>query len=169
MHPLIKAGVFVRSKPERINAVSAYSGGGYQVIAEFAFGDGTGHFFHAMDQQNAHVPEIQKCGGLIKRPVFLPSVGQSEQGMVVPIPLLFLAGPDKEATFVSAVEDREYGVRLDPRVLNGTNRPGISMHSPPDNDRLAAKALLDNLGKGASGAAVQTLDIMLGLDEPTAI
>ncbi len=181
LRPLVGKGIVAADAALAINAVSGYSGGGKGMIGEFASGEASGSFFYGMDQSHKHVPEIVKYGRLAKRPIFVPSVGQFEQGMIVMLPLPFLDkgqaprihGALSEAyegsTFVSVAEPGVPVGRMDPRRLNGTNRLELGVHSAPDGDCIVVTALLDNLGKGASGAAVQNLNIMLGLDEATGL
>lgn len=177
LHPLVKRGLIAADQALAINAISGYSGGGKAMIAEFESGQTDGSFIYATDQQHKHLPEIIAHAGLSRRPVFVPSVGPYEQGMIVQIPLPFLEAGQGAAIkaaladhyagsrFVSVVSPEHYGLRIDPRRLNGSNRMELSVHGNPDTGGAVLIALLDNLGKGASGAAVQNLNIMLGLDE----
>ena len=110
------------------------------------------------------------------RPVFVPTVGQYAQGMIVTVGLHLqgrrladyataLADHYAGSPFVSVVPAEHYGARIDPRHLNGTNRMELSVHGNEAGGTATLIAVLDNLGKGASGAAVQNLNLMLGLDE----
>ena len=175
--PLTAAGLIAGDAPISINAVSGYSGGGKALIQEFEAGEVDGHFAYATAQGHKHVPEIMRYGGLSQQPIFVPSVGHFAQGMLVQIPLPFLPAsktPDVQAAlashysaqhFVRYVDHDAYGARIDPRMLNDTNYMDLSVKAAPDGRCCVLYALLDNLGKGASGAAVQNLNIMLGLDE----
>ena len=111
----------------------------------------------------------------------MPSVGNYAQGMIVQVPLSGLDRATAEALepalrdhygdspFVRVVAPEHYGARIDPRHLNDTNRLELSVHGDPAHGAMVLVAVLDNLGKGASGAAVQNLNIMLGLDETTGL
>ncbi|NDW47928.1 N-acetyl-gamma-glutamyl-phosphate reductase [Ruegeria sp. PrR005] len=177
LHPLVQRGLIAADAALSINAISGYSGGGKSMIAEFESGQTDGPFVYATDQRHKHLPEIIAHVGLSRRPVFVPSVGPYEQGMIVQVPLPHLEPGESAAlhsalaehyagsAFVSVVAPDHYGARIDPRRLNGTNRLELSVHGNPDTGGAVLIALLDNLGKGASGAAVQNLNIMLGLDE----
>ncbi|MFL5297962.1 MAG: N-acetyl-gamma-glutamyl-phosphate reductase [Phenylobacterium sp.] len=140
-----------------------------------------------------HLPEMQRHAGLDHPPVFAPSVGRYAQGMIVEVPLQLWALPGKPAasdlhvaleaaymgeTFVEVASGSEcaelaqaragaagYLPRLDPEALNGTNRMRLFVFPNADGRQVRLMALLDNLGKGASGAAVQNLNLMLGLPE----
>lgn len=181
LRPLVEAGLIARDAALTINAVSGYSGGGRAMVEEFETGATDGFFVYAMGQSHKHLPEIVRYGLLETRPVFVPSVGQFRQGMIVQIPL---AGLDKAtaqslepalharydtAQFVTVVASDHYGARIDPRHLNDTNHLELSVHGDPDKGCMVLMAVLDNLGKGASGAAVQNLNIMLGIDEATGL
>lgn len=177
LSPLTQAGVLAADAPISINAVSGYSGGGKALIQEFEEGPLDGHFAYATAQAHKHLPEIMHYGGLTKPPVFMPAVGPFANGMLVQIPLPFLdasATADIQAAlaahyasqqFVRVVDHDAYGPRIDPRILNGSNVMELSVKSADDGSRCVLYALLDNLGKGASGAAVQNLNLMLGFDE----
>ncbi len=177
LKPLVNAGVLSADSPISINAISGFSGGGKGMVEEFKNGDSDCFFVYGTSQNHKHVPEIMSYGGLTKRPVFVPSVGQFEQGMLVQIPLPIgivndtgsigstLSDHYNDSRFVSVVEPSHYGNRIDPRCLNGTNKLELSVHGDGKTGPVVLVAILDNLGKGASGAAVQNMNIMLGLDE----
>ena len=135
---------------------------------------------YAMGLAHKHVPEMQVHGGLSHAPIFAPAVGRYAQGMIVevPLPLWALPGQPKLADLhdalaaayegerfveVISLEDAAALKTLDPEGLNGTNNMRLYVFGADEQARLVA--LLDNLGKGASGAAVQNLNLMLGLDE----
>jgi N-acetyl-gamma-glutamyl-phosphate reductase len=185
VRPLVEAGLIPRDWPLSVNAVSGYSGGGKAMIAEF---ENTGapeytnvpYRIYAMAQKHKHVPEMQKYAGLARAPVFAPSVGRYYKGMIVEVPLPLSALParpklaDVRATlarayagerFVSVASPEEAASlkTLAPEGLNDTNQMRLHVFGHDEEARLVA--LLDNLGKGASGAAVQNLNLMLGLDE----
>ncbi len=177
IRPLVDAGLLPADYPVSVNAVSGYSGGGKAMIAEFE-GEGAEAFrIYGLSQSHKHVPELQKNTGLTLRPFFAPSVGRYAQGMIVEVPLFLerLNGnpalADLEAclraayageTFVT-VEDTAGVTGLEPKALNNTNRMQLFVFGGHDQARLVAR--LDNLGKGASGAAVQNMNLMLGLPE----
>jgi len=183
--PLVEAGIVPRDWQFSCNAVSGYSGGGKSMIAEFE--DESSPSFtrvpyriYAMTQKHKHVPEMRAHAGLVHPPIFAPSVGRYYKGMIVEVPLALAALP-RTATlkqvhaaladyfagerFVEVVSLEEAaGIKtLDPEGLNGTNRLKLFVFGHDGEARLVA--LLDNLGKGASGAAVQNLNLVLGLDE----
>ncbi len=185
VRPLVEAGVIPRDWPLSVNAVSGYSGGGKAMIAEFE--DETSATFtrvpyriYAMAQKHKHVPEMQKYAGLSRAPVFAPSVGRFYKGMIVevPLPLAAIGKGAKLEDVHGALAQAYDGERfvtvaplaesaalktLDPEGLNGTNQLKLFVFGHDEEARLAA--LLDNLGKGASGAAVQNLNLALGLEE----
>lgn len=175
--PLIAAGLVQADEALSINAVSGYTGGGKALIAEYDEGTAPPHFVYGLTQQHKHIPEIMAHTGLTRRPVFAPSVGNFAQGMVVQLPLHLegdrsistlhqaLAAHYDGQAFVHVLPASEIGARLDPTALNDTNLLQISVHGEEAAGCATVVAVLDNLGKGASGAAVQNLNIMLGCDE----
>ena len=185
--PLVSAGILPPELPVSYNAVSGYSGGGKAMIAEFE-DDSAANFtkvpfrIYGLSQAHKHVPEMQKHGGLLTRPFFAPAVGRYLQGMLVEMPLHFvtLHGTPSLGAIHEALADHYAGERfvevasldeakslttLDPEGLNGTNRLKLFVFGSDTSGQARLVALLDNLGKGASGAAVQNLNIALGLDE----
>ena len=185
--PLVSAGILPPELPVSYNAVSGYSGGGKAMIAEFE-DDSAANFtkvpfrIYGLSQAHKHVPEMQKHGGLLTRPFFAPAVGRYMQGMLVEMPLHFvtLHGTPSLGAIHEALADHYAGERfvevasldeakslttLDPEGLNGTNRLKLFVFGSDTSGQARLVALLDNLGKGASGAAVQNLNIALGLDE----
>ncbi|AUM74494.1 N-acetyl-gamma-glutamyl-phosphate reductase [Paracoccus jeotgali] len=177
IRPLVAAGLLAHDRPLAINAVSGYTGGGNALIAEYQAGTAPPHFLYAMAQHHKHIPEIMALSGLSVQPIFAPSVGNFAQGMAVSLPLHLdsalslsslhaaLSRHYTGAEFVRIREAEEVGARIDPTALNGTNMLEISVHGDDTSDCAVVVAVLDNLGKGASGAAVQNLNIMLGIDE----
>ncbi|MFH5775321.1 N-acetyl-gamma-glutamyl-phosphate reductase [Paracoccus sp. NGMCC 1.201697] len=172
--PLVKAGLVAPDEALSINAVSGYTGGGKELIGEYERGEAPAAFVYALAQKHKHVPEIMKYSGLSAQPVFAPSVGNFAQGMAVQIPL-HLNGtrnlPNLRDALASHYEGSRFiavtdaPARVVPTALNDTNRLEISVHGDAGNGCAVLVAVLDNLGKGASGAAVQNLNIMLGADE----
>jgi N-acetyl-gamma-glutamyl-phosphate reductase len=185
--PLIRDGLVPASWPVTINAVSGYSGGGKPMIAEFEDVDGptftkVPYRIYATGLEHKHVPEIQRHAGLTHRPLFTPAVGRYAQGMIVEVPLQLWAMPGAPSLdqlhaslaaayagerFVNVVDPTETAVikTLDPEALNGANRMKLFVFGSAANGQARLVAQLDNLGKGASGAAVQSLNLMLGLNE----
>lgn len=181
LHPLTSRGLLNADAPITINAVSGYSGGGKAMIADFKSGQADDFFVYGLGQNHKHIPEIVAYGGVSQRPTFVPSVGNFEQGMIVQIPLTGVT-PDQHTAiqsaltehyanshFVSFMDADHYGNTINPSALNNTNNLELSVHGDPETGCVVLLALLDNLGKGASGAAVQNLNIMLGLDEKTGL
>lgn len=175
--PLVAAGLIEENEALTINAVSGYTGGGKALIAEYEAGTAAPHFVYGLTQRHKHIPEIMTHGGLLIQPVFSPSVGNFPQGMAVQLPLHLddersiaglhqaLADHYADQDFVQVVPADQIGARVDPTAMNGTNVMQISVHGDEDAGCANVIAVLDNLGKGASGAAVQNLNIMLGLPE----
>jgi len=181
--PLVRAGIVPKDQPMTVNAVSGYSGGGKAMIAEFEDAQGAPPFrAYGLSQGHKHVPEMTKHAGL-ERPVFFaPAVANYRQGMLVEVPLHLSALPMSPSIevvhgalveaydgerFVEVVslEETEAMGGITPEGLNGTNRLRLHVFGARDGAQARLVALLDNLGKGASGAAVQNLNLMLGLDE----
>ena len=175
--PLVAAGLIAADAPITINAVSGYSGGGKSMIAEFEAGTAGNFFYYGLDHKQKHIPEIVRCSGLSRNPIFVPSVGNFAQGMIVQIPLHLPAEQSVAdlhdalyahyagQQFVTVVDGTLLLPRVNPERLNDTNKMELSVHGSAEGDRAVLLATLDNLGKGSSGAAVQNLNIMLGLDE----
>jgi len=185
VRPLVEAGMIPREWPLSVNAVSGYSGGGKAMIAEFENAGAPEYAnvpyrIYALTQQHKHVPEMQTYAGLARAPIFQPSVGRYLKGMIVEVPLPLSALPAKPKLaevraaltrfyegerFVSVASAEETASikTLAPEGLNDTNQMKLYVFGHDNEARLVA--LLDNLGKGASGAAVQNLNIALGLDE----
>ncbi|MEQ8327693.1 MAG: N-acetyl-gamma-glutamyl-phosphate reductase [Parvibaculum sp.] len=185
--PLADAGLLPAGWPLTVNAVSGYSGGGKQMIAEFEDADAPGHTkenyrAYALSLAHKHVPEMQKNMGLQNPPLFTPNVGRYAQGMIVEVPLQLWALPGEVSVtdlhetlaafydgqrFVSVAPYEEIAAttKLDPEQLNGTNEMKLFVFGNPATKQARLMALLDNLGKGASGQAVQCMNIMTGADE----
>jgi N-acetyl-gamma-glutamyl-phosphate reductase len=185
--PLVAAGLLPADWPVSVNAVSGYTGGGRAMIAAFedpAAADYTRTAFrpYALSLQHKHVAEMQAHAALAHPPIFAPAVGRYAQGMVVEVPLPLWALPSAPSLerVREALADAYAGARfvevaspdeaaalttLDPEALNGTNRLKLYVFGDAARGQGRLVALLDNLGKGASGAAVQNLNLMCGLDE----
>ncbi len=182
VRPLVEAGLLPADWPVTVNAVSGYSGGGKSMIAEFEGEGAPPYRVYAMNLRHKHAPEMRTHTGLNHPPVFAPAVGHYAQGMIVEVPLQLWALPGEPslAHLHAALADAYAGERfievatlaeaadmkgLEPESLNGTNRMKLFVFGDPDAGQARLVALLDNLGKGASGAAVQNMNLMLGLDE----
>lgn len=184
IRPLIEAGILPKDYPVTINAVSGYSGGGKAMIAEFEPARSAAPFFlYGLGLEHKHVAEMQTYGGLTRRPLFVPSVGDFAQGMLVSIPLHLsllngsatpavleacLRGTYARSTWVSVAE-ADPKARLAPEELNGSNKLELRVFGNEKHGQAVLVAKLDNLGKGASGAAVQNIGLMLGVDVTTAL
>ncbi len=184
IRPLAAAGILPRDYPVTVNAVSGYSGGGKQMIAQMENEDAADHiasphFLYGLTLTHKHVPEIQQHGLLERAPIFSPSVGRFAQGMIVQVPLYLsdLNGSvtlaDVHAALVAhyagqdvvdvvPLETSAKLARIDPTELNDTNRMKLFVFGTEGKGQVNLVAVLDNLGKGASGAAVQNMDLMLG-------
>lgn len=192
MRPLVKAGLVPANYPVTVNAVSGYSGGGKAMIAEFEVppkesgGAATAYRAYGLTLRHKHVPEMTKHTGLSRDVLFTPAVGNYRQGMLVEVPLHLGALPetpsverlhgalveaydDQRFVEVADLEQTEAMTGIEPEGLNGTNRLRLHVFGDRNGEQARLVALLDNLGKGASGAAVQNLNIMLGLDEATGL
>lgn len=181
VRPLVDAGIIPADFPLSLPSVSGYSGGGRTMIEAYEGGQAPAYETYALGLKHKHIPEIMKYTGLSTRPVFIPSVGNFKQGMLVNLPLHLdlLPGKPKAADlhealaahyaksntaeqFVKVLPPTEDG-KLDPLGLNDTNVLEIRVFPNEDHRHAVVIARLDNLGKGASGAAVQNLKLMLGL------
>jgi len=181
IRPLVDAGLIPSDFPLTLPAVSGYSGGGRTMIEAYETGQAPPFELYGLGLKHKHLPEIMRYTGLTRRPLFVPSVGNFAQGMLVQLPLDLDTLPGKPtaqqlhdalvahyagSTWVT-VEPPSQDLKLDAVALVNTNKMELRVFA---ND--AAKdgfahavlvARLDNLGKGASGAAVQNLQLMLGL------
>ena len=187
LRPLVSAGILPAGWPVTVNAVSGYSGGGKAMIAEFEDGQGAPPFHaYGLSLKHKHVPEMTRHAGLERPVLFAPAVGAYRQGMLVEVPLQLAALPSSPSievvhgalveayagscfVEVASLEETEAMTGLSPEGLNGTNRMRLHVFGDRGGDQARLVALLDNLGKGASGAAVQNLNLMLGLDEATGL
>jgi len=183
IRPLRQAGVLPQSYPITVNAVSGYTGGGKQMIAQMedpANPDpiDSPNFLYGLTLKHKHVPEMQIHGMLDRAPIFSPSVGRFPQGMIVQVPL-FLDQLKDGTTLESihAVLVAHYAAqsivqvvpldvsaklsRVDAVELAGKDTMKLFVFGSNGGEQVNLVALLDNLGKGASGAAVQNMDLML--------
>jgi N-acetyl-gamma-glutamyl-phosphate reductase len=178
LRPLVQAGLVAPDHPITINAVSGYSGGGRSMIEAHDRDGGPAFELYALGLEHKHVPEIERFAGLSRRPIFVPSVGHFRQGMLVSVPLYLddlpgrPTGADLRAALrvfyegsehVAVAAGNETG-KLEPEALNGTDRLDLYVWANEPRRQAVLVAHLDNLGKGASGAAVQNLRLMLDLD-----
>lgn len=178
LKPLIEGGVLPADYPIAIHAVSGYSGGGKAMIEAYEAGTAPKFELYGLGLEHKHVPEIKQYSGLARRPIFIPSVGDFRQGMLVTVALhldLLNGAPkpgDLEALLRARFEGSELvsvqpvadlGGKIEPEALNDTDRLELRVFGNEARGQVLLVARLDNLGKGASGAAVQNLRIMLGL------
>jgi len=177
VRPLLDAGLLPSDYPITINAVSGYSGGGKSMIEAHERDGGPAFELYALGLEHKHVPETQLYAGLTMRPIFVPSVGHYRQGMLVSVPLHLdmLPGRPSAADLHAALAERYAGCdlvrvlsspadgKLEPQALNHTDRLELTVYANEKYRQAVLVARLDNLGKGASGAAVQNIGLMLGL------
>jgi N-acetyl-gamma-glutamyl-phosphate reductase len=177
LRPLVGAGLVPPDYPIAISAVSGYSGGGRAMIEAHDRDGGPAFELYALGLEHKHVPETELYSGLTRRPIFLPSVGHFRQGMLVSVPLYLddllgkATGADLRETLRAFYEGSEYVKvmagdehgKLEPEALNDTNRLELYVWANEARRHAVLVAQLDNLGKGASGAAVQNLRLMLDL------
>ncbi|AMS42939.1 N-acetyl-gamma-glutamyl-phosphate reductase [Aminobacter sp. NyZ550] len=185
IRPLVAAGTLPADYPVSVNAVSGYTGGGKQMIGQMEDASrpdhiAAPHFLYGLPLMHKHVAEMKQHGLLERRPIFAPSVGRFAQGMIVQVPLHLadLNGSasiaDIHATLAAHYAGQEIVEvvplevsakldRLDPTELADTDGMKLYVFGTEGQGQVNLVALLDNLGKGASGAAVQNMDLMLGL------
>jgi N-acetyl-gamma-glutamyl-phosphate reductase len=176
LRPLVEARVLPSETPVSIVSVSGYSGGGKSMIEAYESGRAPSFELYGLKLEHKHMPEIALYSGLTARPIFLPSVGDFRQGMLVSVPLHLDALPGKPTgADLRAVFTKHYGgqryfhvvesedvTRIEPESLNGANDIEIHVFANEARRQALLVAKFDNLGKGASGAAVQNLMLMLG-------
>ena len=181
LRPLVEAGIMPADYPVTINAVSGYSGGGRSMIEAYESGRAPAFELYGLGFGHKHLPELQTYSLLERRPIFVPSVGNYRQGMLVSLPLHLdtlngkpkaadlsqvLAKHFEGASLVRVIEGSDAalkGGRLEPESLNGTDVMELRVFGSDSHRQAVLVAKLDNLGKGASGAAVQSIGLMLGL------
>ena len=182
IRPLVDAGLIPADFPLSLPSVSGYSGGGRAMIETYEAGQAPLFEAYALGLSHKHIPEIMHCTGLKTRPLFVPSVGNFKQGMIVQIPLHLAQLPGKVSAEDLHTALHEHYVRtndplqptvkvlpptedlkLDATALNDTNLMELRVFSNPPHGHAVLMARLDNLGKGASGAAVQNLRLMLNI------
>ncbi len=182
VRPLVEAGILAADHPLTVSGISGYSGGGRKMIEDYeAAADPVPFLPYALGLAHKHIPEMTRYAGLTRAPLFQPAVGDFAQGMLTLVPLhldtlakstglaaihalLAATYADRGAVEVMPFAPAGGAASLDPRALNGTNTLRLHVFG----NEATAQALLvgqyDNLGKGASGAAVQNLEIMFGLE-----
>jgi N-acetyl-gamma-glutamyl-phosphate reductase len=181
IRPLVDAGLIPKDHPLTLPSISGYSGGGRPMIEAYEKGEAPAFELYGLGLKHKHLPEIMKYTGMTRRPVFIPSVGNFRQGMLVQLPLDLDLLPGKPSakdlhdamakhyagsewvTVEAATPDN----KLDALALADTNKMELRVFANDGADdsfhHVVLVARLDNLGKGASGAAVQNLKLMLGL------
>lgn len=178
--PLVQAGLVPASYPVSVHAVSGYSGRGRAGVEAHEGGDAKPLAFqiYGLELAHKHAPEMQLHAGLDARPLFVPAYGAFRQGIVLTVPLaLRMLSPGVDAAALQACLARHYAQapqvqvlsleesqalkHLDPQILNGSNDMQLSVFHNEAHGQVLLSAVFDNLGKGASGAAVQNLDLML--------
>jgi N-acetyl-gamma-glutamyl-phosphate reductase len=181
LRPLVDAGLLAPDHPVAINAVSGYSGGGKSMIEAYEAGTAPAFELYGLGLAHKHLPEITAYAGLTRQPIFVPSVGNFRQGMLVSVPLHLdtLPGQPKAADLEAVLVARYAGSdgvrvltgadaalkqgRIDALALNDTDGLELRVFGNEAKRQAVLVARLDNLGKGASGAAVQNIRLMLGL------
>jgi N-acetyl-gamma-glutamyl-phosphate reductase len=181
VRPLVDGGMVPADYPVTVNAVSGYSGGGRSMIEAYEAGTAPAFELYGLGLEHKHMPEMQLYSRLTRRPIFVPSVGNFRQGMLVSVPLHLDRLPGKpkardlEAALakhfagsklvkvVPAGDASAKGGRLDALALNDTDVLELRVFANEKHAQAVLVARLDNLGKGASGAAVQNMGLMLGV------
>ncbi len=175
IRPLVDAGLLPADAALSLPAISGFSGGGRQMIEAYEAGSAPAFELYGLGLEHKHLPEIMKYTGLSRRPVFIPSVGNFIQGMLVQLPLHLdllpgqptaarlheaLASHYAGSEWVSVEAAPESG-KLDALALKDSNKMELRVFGNDSYSHAVLVARLDNLGKGASGAAVQNLKLML--------
>ena len=178
LRPLVEAGLLPADFPITIHAVSGYSGGGRSMIEAYEGGRAPPFELYGLGLEHKHVPEISAFAGLARRPIFLPSVGNFRQGMLVLVALHLdeLPARPRAADLEGVLAARYAGARrvrlvpppasgrLDATALAGSDDLELFVFANEARRQAVLVARLDNLGKGASGAAVQNMKLMLGME-----
>jgi len=189
LRPLVDAGLLRADSTPAVFGVSGYTGGGKELIAVHEKPDVEPFGLYGMELTHKHVPEMKKYSGLRHAPIFIPSVGHYAQGMLVIVPITRdITAKKIEAGDVQQVLGERYAgekfVTVRPLAdrswlerdrflradrLIDTNSMELAVYANPAEEQILAVASLDNLGKGASGAAVQTINLKTGVDEATGL
>lgn len=188
--PLVDAGILSAGSALTVNAVSGYTGGGKALIKVYEEEEHEPWGAYGFNLEHKHLPEMAKWSKLGREPIFMPSVGSFAQGMVVSVPLHYdaLSSDGRSAErlhqclreryadsiYVSVrdlnkTDDLERGAFMRPDSLANTNKLELSVYANDKKQTAILVARLDNLGKGASGAAVQNMNLSLGLEETTGL
>ena len=189
--PLVTAGLVPADFPLTVHGVSGYSGGGKSMIEEFEKKDSpvfveTVQRGYALGLSHKHIPEMTRHAGLTHPPLFAPSVARFYRGMLVEVPLqlwalpgkvtaqdlqsaLASAYPGRPLVEVASLDEAAKLPSLDAEILAGSNKMKLFVFGNEKAGQARLVAALDNLGKGAGGAAIQNLNIMLGLPETTGL
>jgi N-acetyl-gamma-glutamyl-phosphate reductase len=177
IRPLVDAGLLPSDAPVCLPSISGYSGGGRTMIEAYEAGQAPAFELYALGLKHKHIPEIMRYTGLTRRPLFVPSVGNFAQGMLVQLPLHLATLPgrpsaqDLHAALAKHYADSEWvtvepatpDLKLDAVALADSNKMELRVFANDEASHAVLVARLDNLGKGASGAAVQNLKLMLGI------
>lgn len=180
LRPLVEAGLLAGNAAININAVSGYSGGGRGMIDAYEAGEADSFELYGLGLNHKHLPELTRYSGLTRQPIFVPSVGNFRQGMLVSVPLHLDQLPSQPSVAdvqsalsahysgtpnVTVVQDpiERLGARLGAEAVNGTDKLELFVFGNASLKQVLLVARLDNLGKGAAGAAVQNLKLMFGL------
>jgi N-acetyl-gamma-glutamyl-phosphate reductase len=190
LRPLIEAGLIPADFPLTVNGISGYTGGGRSMIEDYVGkGEDANEFMpYGLTFKHKHLPELQTYAKLRKAPLFTPAVGNFAQGMITMVPLQLWALPKVPtgaqlheaiaAHFraiaggfveVAPLAEAERTPELNPEIYNNTNRMRLHVFANDDKAQAVLVAVYDNLGKGASGAAVQNLNLMLGVAANTSL
>lgn len=190
LRPLVENGLIPADFPITLNGISGYSGGGRTMIEDYeAKGDDANEFqLYGLGFKHKHLPELQKFARLMHTPLFQPAVGNFRQGMITAVPLQLWTldkvptGADLHAAIadhfaaidhgfvdVAPLAEIERSDELNPELYNDTNRMRLHVFANDAKAQALLVAVYDNLGKGASGAAVQNLNLMLGVDAATSL
>jgi N-acetyl-gamma-glutamyl-phosphate reductase len=190
LRPLVEAGLVPADYPITVHGISGYTGGGRTMIADYeAQGEDASEFTpYGLTFKHKHLPEMQAYAELNHAPVFTPVVGNFPQGMIVTVPLQLWSLPKvpRARELHEAIADHFAGIEggfvevaplveaertpdLNPEIYNGTNRMRLHVFASDAKGQAALMAVYDNLGKGASGAAVQNLNLMLGVAQDTSL
>jgi N-acetyl-gamma-glutamyl-phosphate reductase len=190
LRPLVEAGLIPADYPVTVNGISGYTGGGKSMIADYeAAGEDANEFMpYGLTFKHKHLPELKTYAKLEATPLFTPVVGNFAQGMITMVPLQLSALPkvptgkqlhDAVAAHYAAIEggfvevapyqEAERLPELNPELYNNTNRMKLYVFANDDKAQAVLVAVYDNLGKGASGAAVQNLNLMLGVAADTSL
>jgi N-acetyl-gamma-glutamyl-phosphate reductase len=190
LRPLVEAGIVPPEHPIIVNGISGYSGGGRTMIEDYvAKGEEANEFMpYGLTFKHKHLPELKAYARLGAEPLFQPAVGNFAQGMIVMVPLhlrtlpgevtgarlheaiaSYYEGMPGSFVDVAPLVEAERTPELNPEIYNNTNRMRLHVFANDAKGHAVLVAVYDNLGKGASGAAVQNLNLMLGVDAATSL